>query len=188
MTGRRRIARSLSRVPGALRGLEPSKRHTVNVAARLQQGGAPGQVTISEETYRLIRKSFECRPLGTVSLKGKTDPIQTFEVVGLWKEGGSPRETESSRTPFIGREEELKQLLEMFARARKERTQVVSLIGEAGIGKSRLVHAFRERIADRPHTWLECRGSPYTQDSAFYPVLETQRLRDASGQKTRHQT
>src|SRR5262249_56285855 len=54
---------------------------TVNVAARLQQTGAPGQVTISEETYRLIRKSFECRPLGAISLKGKTEPLQTFEVV-----------------------------------------------------------------------------------------------------------
>jgi predicted ATPase len=53
----------------------------------------------------------------------------------------------------------------------------VLVCGEAGIGKSRLVQAFRGRIADRPHTWLECRGSPFSQDSAFYPVLEAQRLR-----------
>src|SRR5215813_4546287 len=119
---------------------------TVNVAARLQQAGVPGRVTISEETYRLIRKSFECHPLGAISLKGKTEPIQTFEVVGLWKEGGSPREVESPETPFLGREEELKQLVELFARARKGRTQVVSFIGEAGIGKSRLLAEFLRRL------------------------------------------
>src|SRR5262249_9543592 len=72
---------------------------TVNVAARLQQAGASGQVTISEETYRLIRKSFDCRPLGPVSLKGKAEPLQTFEVIGPRKERTSFREAESSATP-----------------------------------------------------------------------------------------
>jgi len=120
---------------------------TVNVAARLQQSGAPGKVTIGEETYRLVRKSFECRPLGVVSLRGKTEPIQTFEVVGPWKEDRSSREAEAQETPFLGREEELKQLMELFARARKGKTQVVSLIGEAGIGKSRLVREFLRRLA-----------------------------------------
>ena len=119
---------------------------TVNIAARLQQGGAPGQVTISEETYRLIRKSFDCRPLGPVSLKGKAEPLQTFEVIGARKERASSREADSPRTPFIGREEELTQLVELFARARKGRTQVVSLIGEAGIGKSRLLAEFLRRL------------------------------------------
>jgi hypothetical protein len=56
----------------------------------------------------------------------------------------------------------------------------VLIAGDAGIGKSRLMQAFRERIALRAHTWLECRGSPYMQESAFYPVLELAR-RSASG-------
>ncbi len=119
---------------------------TVNVAARLQQVGAPGQVTISEETYRLIRKSFECRPLDRVSLKGKTEPLQPFEVLGPKKERGSLRETESWATPLIGRQEELGQLMGLFARARKGRAQVVTLVGEAGIGKSRLLVEFLRRL------------------------------------------
>lgn len=94
---------------------------TVNVAARLQQSGAPGQVTVSEDTYRLIRKSFECRPLGAVPLKGKAEPIQAFEVIGP-KQGRVSRETESPGAPFIGRGDELRQLGELFARARKGRT------------------------------------------------------------------
>jgi adenylate cyclase len=118
---------------------------TVNVAARLQQSGAPGQVTVSEDTYRLIRKSFECRPLGAVSLKGKAEPIQAFEVIGP-KQGRVSRETESPGAPFIGRGDELRQLGELFARARKGRTQVVSLVGEAGIGKSRLSTEFLRHL------------------------------------------
>ena len=119
---------------------------TVNVAARVQQNGAPGQVTISEETYRLIRKSFDCRPLGAVSLKGKTEPIRTFEVVGSRKENLSPPETETLTAPLLGRDEELRQLMELFARASRGKTQVVSLIGEAGIGKSRLLTEFLNRL------------------------------------------
>jgi predicted ATPase/class 3 adenylate cyclase len=119
---------------------------TVNVAARLQQTGAPGKVTVSEETYRLIRKVFECRPLGTVPLKGKVEPIQAFEVLGSKRERLSTIETELLEAPLIGREEELRQLMELFARAQKGRTQVVSLVGEAGIGKSRLLAEFLRRL------------------------------------------
>jgi predicted ATPase len=119
---------------------------TVNVAARVQQIGAPGQVTIGEETYRLVRKSFDCRPLGAVSVKGKTEPIQTFEVLGAREGRVSPPEAEAWRAPLIGRAEELRQLMELFTRAYKGRTQVVSLIGEAGIGKSRLLTEFLNRL------------------------------------------
>lgn len=119
---------------------------TVNVAARVQQNGAPGQVTISQETYRLIRKSFDCRPLGAVPLKGKTEPIQTFEVVGSRRKVLSPLEMGTLTSPLLGRDEELRQLKELFDRAGKGRTQVVSLIGEAGIGKSRLLTEFLNRL------------------------------------------
>jgi adenylate cyclase len=119
---------------------------TVNIAARVQQTGAPGQVTISEETHRLIRKSFDCRSLGAVSLKGKTESIRTFEVIGLRGGQSSPLETETLNAPLIGRDEELRQLMESFARAGKGKTQVVSLMGEAGIGKSRLLTEFFNRL------------------------------------------
>lgn len=119
---------------------------TVNVAARVQQNGTPGQVTISEETYRLIRKSFDCRSLGSVALKGKTESIQTFEVIGLRGGQSSPLEPETLNAPLVGRDQELRQLIELCARASKGKTQVVSLMGEAGIGKSRLLKEFFSRL------------------------------------------
>ena len=119
----------------------------VNVAARLQQIGVPGKITISEETYRLIRKSFDCRSLGDLALKGKTDPIHTFEVIGPRARGqGIPSEVESFKAPLIGRDDELRQLMELVTRACKGKPQVVSLIGEAGVGKSRLVTELLHRL------------------------------------------
>jgi predicted ATPase len=75
-------------------------------------------------------------------------------------------------TPFVGREQELGLLLDRFEQAQESRGQAVLIAGEAGIGKSRLVHQLRERLRETPHTWLECRSSPYTEKSAFYPVIE----------------
>jgi hypothetical protein len=80
-----------------------------------------------------------------------------------------------SLTPFIGRDQELMLLDGCFAQVSEGHGQAVLIQGEPGIGKSRLVQAFREHLAERAHTWLECRGSAYTQDSAFYPVLELHR-------------
>ncbi len=120
---------------------------TVNVAARLQQIGAPGQVTVSEDTDRLIRKSFESRPLGAVSLKGKAEPILTFEIVKPRDEQAFHPDTEAPSIPLIGRDEELRQLLTFAFRSSQGKTQVVSLVGEAGVGKSRLLAEFLRRLA-----------------------------------------
>jgi len=118
----------------------------VNVAARLQQVGTPGKVTVSEETYRLTRKVFEYRSIGTIPLKGKAEPLQAFEVVGPRRGRGLILEEEGSLTPLLGREEELRQLLDLFHRTLRGRTQVVALVGEAGIGKSRLLAEFLKRL------------------------------------------
>jgi tetratricopeptide (TPR) repeat protein len=78
----------------------------------------------------------------------------------------------SGLTPLVGREQEVKLLLERWERAKESLGQVVVVSGEAGIGKSRLLRAVQERLAGEPYTRLECRGSPYAQHSALYPVID----------------
>jgi predicted ATPase len=73
-------------------------------------------------------------------------------------------------TPFVGREEELRLLMSRWERAVNGQGQVVLIVGEAGIGKSRLVQRFREQIADHPHTWLESGAVPFFQSTPFYAV------------------
>ena len=96
-------------------------------------------------------------------------------------------------TPFVGREQELGLLLDRFEQAQESQGQAVLIAGEAGIGKSRLVHRLRERLRETPHSWLECRSSPYTQNSALLsrdraaragprlPTSSTDRRRSSSG-------
>src|SRR6266542_3176663 len=98
---------------------------TTNVAARLQQAGEPGRVTIGEATHRLVRGYFDTRPLGEMHLKGKGEPVAAWEVVAA-HETRTRLEVESARglTPFVGRDRELGALLEAFGRARTGQGQV----------------------------------------------------------------
>ena len=145
---------------------------TTNVAARLQQVGEPGQVTISDATHRLVRGYFDARPLGDLHLKGKAEPVVAWEVVAA-HEGRTRLEVEADRglTPLVGRERELGQLLEAFTRARGGQGQVVLVVGEAGIGKSRLLHEFRRRIAEGAD-WREGHCLSFGRAMAFHPLVD----------------
>ena len=145
---------------------------TTNVAARLQQVGEPGQVTISDATHRLIRGYFDTRPLGDLHLKGKAETVVAWEVVAA-HEGRTRLEVEADRglTPLVGRERELGQLLETFTRARGGQGQVVLVVGDAGIGKSRLLHEFRRRIVEGAD-WREGHCLSFGRAMAFHPLVD----------------
>jgi TOMM system kinase/cyclase fusion protein len=144
---------------------------TPNVAARLQEVAEPDTVVISDATLRLVAGLFITEDGGTPPLKGISEPIRVHRV--LQPSGVTSRlDRAPALTPFVGREQELGLLLDRFEQARESQGQAVLIAGEAGIGKSRLVHRLRERLRETPHTWLECRSSLYTEKSAFYPVIE----------------
>ena len=146
---------------------------TPNTASRLQELAEPDSVVISAATYQLVHGLFDCEALGSRPLKGLSTPVQVYRVL---------RETEaqsrfdvamlSGLTPLIGREHESGILAERWERARYGEGQVMLLNGEPGIGKSRLVHAFKERVAAEPAKWFECHCSPYHQNSALHPVID----------------
>src|SRR5712692_4134781 len=146
---------------------------TTNVAARLQQAGAPGRVTISEATHRLVRGYFETRPLGELHLKGKSESIAAWEV-GAAHETRTRLEVEADRgglTPFVGRERELVALVDAFERARAGSGQVAFIVGEAGIGKSRLLLELRRRVADGA-AWQEGHCLSFGKAMAFHPLVD----------------
>jgi class 3 adenylate cyclase/tetratricopeptide (TPR) repeat protein len=151
---------------------------TMNQAARIEAAAEPDTVVCSSATLRLVSGIFVTRDLGARELKGIDRSMHLHQVV---RPSGMRSRLDaaaaSGLTPLVGRQQELGLLEDRWQQVTEGRGQAVLVSGEAGIGKSRLVQAFRERIADRPHTWLECRGSPYTQGSALYPVQETQRVR-----------
>ena len=142
-----------------------------NIAARLQALAEPGAVLISDATLRLVAGLFEVKDLGTPELKGIREPVRVLAV--LRPSGVRSRLDRAPQlTPLVGRGQELGVLLDRFEQARKRRGQVALVVGEAGIGKSRLVRELRERLREMPHTWLECQSSPYTKNTVLHPVIE----------------
>jgi predicted ATPase/class 3 adenylate cyclase len=149
---------------------------TTNVSARLQALAEPDTVVLSGATLRLVQGVFVTEDLGEHSLKGLPIPVHVFEALRASGMRSRLEVTAASElTPFVGRDQELMLLEDRWTQSRDGRGQAVLISGEAGIGKSRLMEAFRERIAEQPHTWLECRTSPYTRDSAFAPILDLHR-------------
>jgi class 3 adenylate cyclase len=145
---------------------------TPNIAARLQATATPGTVLITAATHRLISGLFVVEALGPRALKGITTPLEIFQVMrptGVRGRLAAAR----SLTPFVGREEELRLLLSRWQRAREGEGQLVLVVGEAGIGKSRLVAEFHDRIRDTPHIWLESAGEQFFDNSPFHALTET---------------
>src|SRR5262245_7278186 len=146
---------------------------TTNLAARMLHVAEPGQIVIAEETHRAVRGYFVTQPLGVQAIKGKAEPVNAYEVVRA--RGRRTRlevGAERGLTPFVGREPELTLLQERWAEARAGRGQVVCLMGEAGIGKSRLLLEFRRRLADEPVTWLTGRCISYGKEMAYLPIID----------------
>ncbi len=146
---------------------------TPNIAAKIQTMGAPERVVISGATYRLVQGYFVCQDLGEHTLPGVAEPLPLYHVLHVSDARGR-LEAASSRglTPLVGRDAEMVLLQERWAQVQEGIGQVVMLSGEAGIGKSRLVRALIERLGETPLTRLECRGSPYYQHTALYPVVD----------------
>ena len=146
---------------------------TPNVASRLQALAEPDTVLISADTYRLVEGFFMADALGPQALKGVALPVQVYHVV---QESGAQSRLEiaSTRglTPLVGRESEVTLLLERWNQTKDGQGQVILLSGEAGIGKSRLVQVLKDHLTDEPHTRLECRSSPYYQNTALYPITD----------------
>ena len=147
---------------------------TANLAARVQAAAKPGSVAISDATHRLVSGLFIVEDCGAQELKGIERPLQLYRVV---RPSGIRGRLEAATaagglTPFVGREDELRSLLSRWERVLDGEGQVVTIIGEAGIGKSRLVQCFREKIAATPYTWLECATAPFFQNTPFYAVAD----------------
>ena len=146
---------------------------TPNLAARLQALAMPNSVVIAVGTRALIGEHFDCADLGVHALKGFADPVRAWRVL-------APRLVNSrfeaaqpvGVSPLVGRKEHLAWLLRLWQEATQHHGRVALLAGEAGIGKSRIVEALRERIHDAPHVMLRYQCSPHYVNTALYPVIQ----------------
>jgi class 3 adenylate cyclase len=144
----------------------------VNLAARIQSFAEMDSIVVSAPTARLIRGHFELHPLDVHILKGFTRPVDLFRVL---RPTDARTTLEASAlgglTPHVGRDDESAELASVWRDVRVGADRVVVVRGEAGIGKSRIVHQFRNTVLAEPVRVLECFCSPLTQATALAPII-----------------
>jgi class 3 adenylate cyclase/predicted ATPase len=146
----------------------------LNVAARVQAMAEPGAVMVTARVQRQVAGLFVAEDRGAHALKDALEPTTLFRVV---RASGSRRFAARVLTPLVGREEELDLLCRRWERAVKGEGQLALVVGEPGIGKSRLVEEFRLRLGETPHTFVEWSSSQLLQNTSLHPIAEWGRQR-----------
>jgi len=146
-----------------------------NIAARVQAAAEPGTVLVTSTVQRLVAGLFIVEDKGAHELKGVPAPVRLYRVVRI--SGGRRRKGARLLTPFVGRGEDLAVLARCAERAIAGDGQFVLVVGEPGIGKSRLVEEFRGQLAERPHSWIEWSASQLLQNTPLHPLLGWGRAR-----------
>jgi len=146
---------------------------TVNLASRMQELAEPGTVYVTEDTFKLTEGLFRFEAIGERQIKGKEAPVQVYQVIAA-----SSRRTrfdvsaERGLTPFVGRDRELELLIDGFERAKEGSGQAFSIIGEAGIGKSRFLYEFRKAVSNEDITFLEGKCLSYGKSVPYHPISD----------------
>jgi class 3 adenylate cyclase len=149
----------------------------VNVAAQLQQAAVSGEILLGEDTHRLVRWAIEAEPRGTIDPLSPSESTQTFRLLAVTP--GVTSHQQRFNSPLVGRERERRQLGSAFEQAIADETCLLfTLLGPAGVGKSRLVHEFLRSIRPKAQV-LRGRCPPYGERVAFWPVAET--IKQAAG-------
>jgi class 3 adenylate cyclase/tetratricopeptide (TPR) repeat protein len=150
---------------------------TANVAARLEQAAPAMEVVIGGSTYRLVRDAVEVEPMDPLDLKGKSEPVAAYRLLAVHgTDEGVARRVD---TPLVGRDAEIEELRAAYGRAVDgRRCHAVTLVGDAGVGKSRLIREFLGPLGDEARV-LRGRVLSYGEGITFWPLGEV--VRDAAG-------
>jgi class 3 adenylate cyclase len=147
----------------------------VNVAKRFEEAAPPGEILLGEPTYRLVRDAVQVEPLEPLGLKGKSEPVGAYKLLSI--EGDLPGRARRLDSPMVGRERELSALRHAYERAVGERAcHLFTVLGAAGVGKSRLVAEFLSGI-DADATIMRGRCLPYGEGITYWPLAEAIRGR-----------
>jgi predicted ATPase len=146
-----------------------------NVAARVQALAEPATVVVTARVQRQVVGLFVAEDRGSHELKGVPEPVTLFRLVRA--SGGGRHAGQRHLAPLIGRDEEIAMLMRRWERAHQGEGQLVLIVGEAGLGKSRLIEEFHARLRDVPHTWAEWSCSQLLQNTPLHPIADWGRQR-----------
>src|SRR6266496_1544269 len=141
----------------------------INLAARMEQTATVGTIQISEDTYKLVAPFFEIKPLGEVEVKGKSLPIKTYRVLGVKSTPGQLRGLEGFSSLLVGRDPQLVLLKVQLKNLEKGSGSVVTVLGEAGLGKSTLIAELKKSNESWSYSWLRGDSLSYTRSISYNP-------------------
>jgi class 3 adenylate cyclase/tetratricopeptide (TPR) repeat protein len=142
---------------------------TVNLASRMEEIAKTGTTYVTEDTFKLTQGLFRFEALGELSIKGKKDAVRAYRVVApSTVRTRFDVSAERGLTPFVGRQRELEILFDCLERAINGSGQAVSIVAEAGLGKSRLLYEFRKAVTNEDLTFLEGRCLSYSRNVAYH--------------------
>jgi predicted ATPase/class 3 adenylate cyclase len=141
----------------------------INLAARMEQTAQVGTIQISDETYKLVAPFFEVEPLGEVEVKGKSAPIKTYRVLRAKEKVGQLRGLEGMTTQLVGRETQLGLLNQRLENLRIGTGSFVTVLGEAGLGKSTLIAELKKSHEDQEYRWLRGDALSYARSISYFP-------------------
>ena len=145
----------------------------INLAARMEQMAEPGTTYVTEETFKLAKGFFHFEALGEKQIKGKKKPLKVYRVIApSIKQTRFEVSAERGLTSFVGRTKELDIMLDRFKRAKRGNWQALSIVGEAGVGKSRILHEFRNAVSNEDVTFLEGRCLSFSRGVAYHPITD----------------
>jgi len=146
---------------------------TTNLASRMESSARPGTIIVSKNTYSLARDFFEFKSLGEVAIKGKEETQEAYELIKTSEvETRIEAAVAKGLTKFVGRTKEMMALKEAFEKAQSGSGQVTGVVGEAGVGKSRLLIELRNILPEDEYSYLEGRCLHYGGSMPYLPVLD----------------
>ncbi len=147
--------------------------HTTHLAARMEQLAAPGSIRLTVKTFRLVEGFIEVKPLGPVPLKGFSEPVEVYEATGVRSVRTRVQAAAARKlTRFVGRDVEMGQLHRALQQAADKHGQVMAVVGDPGVGKSRLVHEFIHSECTEGWLVLETASVSYGKATLYFPVVD----------------
>ncbi|MDY6792397.1 MAG: adenylate/guanylate cyclase domain-containing protein [Thermodesulfobacteriota bacterium] len=158
----------------------------INLASRIEGLAKPGEILLGESTYQQAQGYFKFKNMEPAQVKGKTEPVQAYKVVSVLDQETVIRHLNGVQAELIGRETEMNQLLGSLENLKNGKGSVISIVGHAGTGKSRLIREFKTCLELEEVQWREGHAYAYTQNIAYYPLsnLLTHAFRIREGDDT----
>lgn len=141
----------------------------VNVASRMESAAEPGTILITEETTKLLTNHFKVESIGPIKVKGKTNLVNSFKLISENLNKSSASVENNYKSPIIGRDAEIKNILDAFSQVGDGRGKVISIIGECGVGKTRLVSEIR-KLTFESFCWIEAKSLTYRQNNSYWLI------------------